>query len=385
VPPDDPSALSIGLAAAQDTAAPLGSGPTELFDPAVAHCARIYDYWLGGKDHFDADRIVAEEVIRMRPQVAASARANRGFLARVVRYLGADCGIRQFLDIGVGLPAADPTHEVAQAAAPDARIVYVDNDRVVLSHARALLVKTSPQGTCAYVEADLHDPKTILAQAAQTLDFTQPTAILLLAVLHFIADTAAPDEIVAALASALAPGSYLAISHLTADFAPEQVTAAAAAYNEQASAPVTPRTHAQVSGLFGGLPLVAPGVVPVTGWRPPVAGLPHRMTADLYAGLARVPGGHPVTAPGGGQAALEHLAAALGPGFITTLVTGAGHQPRLSVVSRDGCAAQDVYADDSGWFWWPWAERIAATTDPLTAAYQVTAALHGSTPVRGPQ
>jgi hypothetical protein len=290
VPPDDLPDSPIGLAAAQDAAAPRGSGPTELLDTAVAHSARIYGYWLGGKDYFDADRVVAEEVIRLRPQVAVSARANRAFLTRVVRFLAADCGIRQFLDIGVGLPAAGPTHEVAHAAAPDARIVYVDNDRVVLSHARALLVNSSPQGTCAYVEADLHDPEIILAQAAQTLDFTQPAAILLLAVLHFIADTAAPGEIVATLASALAPGSYVAISHLTADLAPEPVAAAVTAYNKLASVPVVARTHAQVSALFGALPLLGPGAVPIDQWQPPLCEISQ--PCDLYGGVAYLPRGH---------------------------------------------------------------------------------------------
>jgi O-methyltransferase involved in polyketide biosynthesis len=260
------------------------------FDPHAAHPARVYSYWLGGKDHFEADRKAAEDVIRLRPQVVAGAHANRAYLARVVRYLAADCGVRQFLDIGAGLPFPDNTHEVAQQVDPAARVCYADNDKVVLTHARALLT-TTPPGSCDYIEADVRDSATIVAQAARTLDLAQPVALLALAVLHFIPDGDDPAALVAKLTGQLAPGSYLAISHLTADFAPEQVTAAATAYNDQAPVPVTARTHAQVTGLFGGLPLVAPGVVPVTGWRPPVAGLPHRMTADVYAGLARIPGG----------------------------------------------------------------------------------------------
>jgi SAM-dependent methyltransferase len=248
----------------------------------------VYGYWLGGKDHYPADRKAAEEVMRLRPQVVASARANRYFLARVVRFLAADCGIRQFLDIGTGMPAPENTHEVAQRAAPDAKIVYVDNDPQVLVHARALLSSTTREGACGYVDADLREPDHILAQAARTLDFTQPVAVLLLAVLHFIDDAAGPAEIVSVLASALAPGSYLAISHLTADLAPEEVTAAADAYNKLAPVSVTARTHAQVSGLFGTLPLLAPGVVPVTEWRP-VVGEPFGQPADLHAGVARVP------------------------------------------------------------------------------------------------
>jgi hypothetical protein len=247
----------------------------------------VYAYWLGEKDHFPADRNAAEEVMRLRPQVVISARANRAFLARVVRYLATECGIRQFLDIGAGLPARNNTHEVAQKADPGCRVVYVDNDELVLTHARALLGSTTPEGACGYVGADLHEPENILDQAAQTLDFTRPVAVLFLAILHLIADAADPAEIVTILVSALAPGSYVAISHLTADFAPEPVAAAAEAYNNLASVPVTARTHAQVTGLFGGLPLVAPGVVPVGQWRPRIGELAP--PADLYGGLARIP------------------------------------------------------------------------------------------------
>jgi S-adenosyl methyltransferase len=209
-------------------------------------------------------------------------------LARVVRYLAADCGIRQFLDVGTGLPCPGNTHEVAQQVDPGSRVVYADNDPLVLTHARALLT-SSPQGACDYIDADLHDPETILAQASRTLDFTQPAAILLLAVLHFIPDAADPWGIVATLASALVPGSYLAVSHLTADLAPEQVAAATAAYNTQVPVPVTARTHSQVSALFGGLPLLAPGVVPVTEWRPEAVD-PFGQPADLHGGVARIPG-----------------------------------------------------------------------------------------------
>jgi len=227
-------------------------------------------------------------VIRLRPQVVAGARANRQFLARVVAFLAGTCGVRQFLDIGTGLPAPDNTHEVAQRVAPHCRVVYCDNDPLVLAHARALLTST-PQGTCDYIDADLRDPATIVRPAASTLDFTKPVAVLLLAILHFLADTEDPAQIVATLAGTLAPGSYLALSHLTADFAPQQVTAAAAAYNTLAPVLVTPRGHAQVTALFGGLPLLAPGVVKVTEWRSGV-GDPFPQPADLYGGLARVPG-----------------------------------------------------------------------------------------------
>jgi len=257
-------------------------------DTRHAHSARVYNYWLGGQDNFAADREAAEQAIAANPGIVADVRANREFLARAVRYLAAECGVRQFLDVGAGLPTANNTHQVAQAVAPDARVVYVDNDPLVLTHARALLTST-PQGAVQVVDGDLREPETILAQASRTLDFTKPTAILLLAVLHFLPGSNGPAEIVARLASALAPGSFVAISHLTGDLAPEQVAAAIEAYNTCTQVPVTARTHAQVTGLFGGLPLLAPGVVPITQWRPRIGLLPE--PADLHAGVARVP--HP--------------------------------------------------------------------------------------------
>jgi hypothetical protein len=256
------------------------------FAPGLPHAARVYNYWLGGKDHFPADREVAETVIRERPQVVAGARANRAFLARVVRFLAAEAGVRQFVDIGTGLPAPANTHEVAQQVASDCRVVYCDNDPLVLAHARALLV-SSRAGACAYIDADVRDTATILGQAARTLDFTQPVAVLLLAILHFLPDSDNPCKVVAAVAGGLAPGSFVVISHLTADFAPGQVGAAVRAYNAHAPVPVTPRTHAQVTALFGDLPLVAPGVVNVAEWRADSHSLiGHR--ADLHAGLARI-------------------------------------------------------------------------------------------------
>jgi O-methyltransferase involved in polyketide biosynthesis len=263
-------------------------------DTSVAHPARVYSYWLGGKDNFPADRQAAEEVKRHRPQVVASAWANRAFLARAVRFLVTECGIGQFVDIGTGLPAPSNTHEVAQEVDPSSRVVYVDNDPLVLAHARALLASTTPQGACAYVDGDLREPEAIVAQAARTLDFTRPTAVLLLAIMHFLPDSDGPAGIVARLASTLAPGSYLAITHLTADFAPDQVTAAVTAYNTMAPAPVIPRTHTQVSALFAGLPLLAPGVVPIAEWRPPVG--KSARPGDLHAGIARIP--HPAAATG---------------------------------------------------------------------------------------
>jgi len=253
------------------------------FDPDTAHPARIYNYWLAGKDHFPADRRAAEAVIRHRPEVVAGARANRAFLARAVRYLAAERGIRQFLDIGAGLPAPCNTHEVAQQAAPGCAVVYADNDPLVLVYARALLT-ARPPGRCGYVDADLRDTATLLERASRTLDFTRPAAVLLLAILHFIPDSDDPAGIVARLISSLAPGSYLVISHLTGDLAPGPVAAGVGAYNDLVPTGVTPRTHAQVTALFGGLPLVPPGVVPVTEWRPTIG---PAARADLYAVMAR--------------------------------------------------------------------------------------------------
>ena len=267
---------------------PLGGGGHEAtptssrFDPHVAHPARVYSLWLGGKDGYAADREAVEQVARCRPQVVAGARANRAFLTRVVRYLAAQRGIRQFLDIGTGLPAPGSTHEVAQAIAPESRVVYVDNDPQVLSHARALLA-SAPGGTCAYIDADVRNPGAVLDQAAQTLDFTRPAAVLLLAILHFIPDADDPQSIVPRLAAGLAPGSFVAVSHVTADFAPEQVASGVAAYNSLVPARVTARSHAEVTALFGGLSLVAPAVVPVAEWRPDAGW--SAQPADLYAGV----------------------------------------------------------------------------------------------------
>jgi hypothetical protein len=268
--------------AQQDTTRADGTVASR-FDPDTPHPARIYNYWLAGKDHFPADRRAAEEVIRHRPEVVAGARANRAFLARSVRYLAARCGIRQFLDIGTGLPAPASTHEVAQQAAPDCAVVYADNDPLVLAFARALLT-CRPPGRSGYVDADLRDTATLLDKSSRTLDFTRPVAVLLLAVLHFIPDSDDPEGIVATLISTLAPGSYVVISHLTGDLAPGPVAAGVDAYNEMVPTGVTPRTHAQVTALFGGLSLVPPGVVPVAEWRSTTSPVTR---ADLYAGMAR--------------------------------------------------------------------------------------------------
>ncbi len=263
------------------------AGPqARQFAPEVPHPARVYNVWLGGKDGLAADRKAAEEVANCRPAVVAGARANRAFLARAVGYLAGERGIRQFLDVGPGLPAPGNAHEVAQAIAADSKIVYVDRDPLVLAHARALLT-SRPEGVCEYIDADLRDPGVIIREAAKTLDFAQPVAVLLVAVSHFLSDADEPHAIVAALAAALAPRSCIAISHLTSDFAPDEVGAGVAAYNNLVPAGITARTHREVTSLFDGLALVAPGVVPVSEWRPDHAPVPGAI-ADMYAGLATV-------------------------------------------------------------------------------------------------
>jgi S-adenosyl methyltransferase len=258
------------------------------FDVTVAHPARMYDYYLGGKDNFEADREAADKLLAVVPEARDIARANRGFLVRAVRYLAAEKGIRQFLDIGTGIPTHPGTHEVAQAVAPGAKVVYADNDPIVLAHARAFLASGS-EGNCAYVHADLRNPDAILDAARSSLDFTQPVALLMIAVLHFIPDRDAPAALVAAYLDALPGGSYLALSHGTADFHPDKGinTAAVAAY-DSASAPLVPRTKPQIEKLFGGLIMEPPGLVQAPLWRPdadPEPGSTEKI--GIYAGVAR--------------------------------------------------------------------------------------------------
>ena len=254
-------------------------------DPAVASSARIYDYWLGGKDNYAADREAAEQAIAANPGIVADVRANRAFLARAVRYLAAEHGIRQFLDIGTGLPTASNTHQVAQAAAPESRIVYVDNDPIVLLHARALLTSTS-EGATAYIDADLRDTDEIMAAAARTLDFSQPVAVMLLIVLHMIPDDDDPYGIVARLMGPLAPGSHLVISHPANDVRPAAMAEMAKRVNARLGpARGTMRDRAAITRFFDGMELAEPGVVQPQRWRPvgPVPGA--EVTA--WCGVAR--------------------------------------------------------------------------------------------------
>src|SRR5579871_3633795 len=209
---------------------PVGSHSRPSFDISAAHPARVYDYLLGGKDNYAADRAAAEAIIEVNPVVFACVRANRAFLSRVVRYLAREAGIRQFLDIGTGLPTAQNTHQVAQQVAPDCRIVYVDNDPIVLAHARALLTST-PEGACAYIEADLRDTGQVLSRAAETLDFGKPVAVLVLCTMQYVPDADDPHAIIAKLMSAVPSGSYLAMSDTTRDIDTETMTTGAARYN----------------------------------------------------------------------------------------------------------------------------------------------------------
>jgi S-adenosyl methyltransferase len=257
------------------------------FDTSVPHIARVYDYWLGGKDNFAADRELGEQTLAAYPNLVYSVRANRAFLARAVRFLAAERGIRQFLDIGTGIPTASNTHQVAQGVAPQCRIVYVDNDPIVLSHARALL-KTDPQGACAYLDADLRDPDAILAAAAETLDFSQPVAVMLIAVMHFIGDDNEAAAIIGTLMGACAPGSFLAISHVGSDIDPEQQGEMVRRLNRSVAEKATMRDHAGVTRLFAGLELVEPGVVKVAQWRPDTD-FEATFPTGLWGGVASTP------------------------------------------------------------------------------------------------
>jgi hypothetical protein len=254
----------------------------------VPHPARVYDYFLDGKDNFEADRVAADAAIEAFPRTAESARAARAFLRRVVQFLAAEAGVRQFLDIGTGLPSGENVHQVAQSAAPGARIVYVDNDPIVLLHAQALLT-SSPGGAVAYLDADLRDPGKILGEAARTLDFGRPVAVLLLGILHNVGDADDPYGIVRRLVAALPGGSYLAVCHLTADIYPELAEWARALNERQLDAPIVLRDRAQVTGFFEGLELVEPGVVQLSKWRPR-SEVEAAAAAALWGGVARKPG-----------------------------------------------------------------------------------------------
>jgi trans-aconitate methyltransferase len=256
------------------------------FDENVPHIARVYNYWLGGTVNFAADRELGERTIQANPSIVTGVRANRAFLARAVRFLAAEAGIRQFLDIGTGIPVGNNTHEVAQRVAPDSRIVYVDNDPIVLAHARELLASTA-EGACAYLQADLRDPGTILAAAAETLDFGRPVAVMLMAVLQFVGDDAQARQVVSQLTAACAPGSFLTISHPAGDGGQHQAEMYRR-YNQSAAEKATLRDHARIARLFGRCELVEPGLVQAPRWRPD-PDTPSPAGISILAGVARKP------------------------------------------------------------------------------------------------
>jgi SAM-dependent methyltransferase len=255
----------------------------------VPQSARVYDYWLGGKDHFPADRALGDAIAGALPTIRTQVRAQRAFLGRAVRYLTRDAGIRQYLDIGTGIPSAGNVHDVAQEVAPESRVLYVDNDPIVLAHARALMAGTA-EGPVAFIQADLREPEAILGDpaVAGTLDLAQPVGLVLIGVMHHLRDDDDPRRIVATLVDALAPGSYLVLSQSTPDFDPDAMRALAAA-SEQGGIPNVPRSLADTEPFFAGLELVEPGLVPMATWRPDPGAEQDPRSVYAYGGVARKP------------------------------------------------------------------------------------------------
>ena len=274
------------------------------FDPSVPSPARVWNYWIGGKDNFAADRAVAERVLDVLPEVAVVARMTRGYLTRTVESLAGEHGIRQFLDIGSGLPTADNTHQVAQRVAPESRVVYADNDPAVIRHAEALL-KSTPEGRCDYIEADLRDPEAILAAATNSLDFTKPVAVMLFQVLHFIPDADDPYGIVARLMAAVPSGSYLVVVHASSDVGADVGSEIQARYNQMMGPQVRMRTRDEVARFFDGLELLAPGLISGQGWTASGNGTRHAETSSISAQIRL----------GAGAAAAARLADADGMSF----------------------------------------------------------------------
>jgi len=265
------------------------AGRLSGFDSTVPSPARMWNYWVGGKDHFAADREAGEKILAAMPSLPAIARSVRRFLAEIVETLAVDHGVRQFLDIGTGLPTADNTHDVAQRVAAESRVVYADNDPVVLAHARALLTST-PEGETDYIQSDLRDTDTLLKGAVRTLNLSQPVAVMLLAVLHFIPDADDPYAIVKRLMVPLPAGSYLVICHAASDIQPEQVAEMTRRYNASGAARMRPRSRQEVTRFFDGLDLIGPGVVPLAEWLSP--GQADAGDSSLlagYVGVARKP------------------------------------------------------------------------------------------------
>ncbi|MGW4090679.1 SAM-dependent methyltransferase [Nocardia sp. NPDC004750] len=273
-----------------DGHARVRAGSSTKLDTSLPHEARVYDYWLGGKDNYPADRSLGDTVAMHIPGIRDMARANRAFLGRAVRHLVREAGVDQFLDIGTGLPTAGSTHEVAQRIDPAARVVCVDNDPLVLAHARALMSST-PQGRIAFLDADLRDPSAILdaPALADTFDQDRPIAILLVAVMMFFRDSDDPYGVVGRLLDAAPSGSYLVLTHFTGDFDPRPMARAAAAA-QQAGIAFQPRSHAETESFFAGTELVEPGIVPVDAWRPDTDVAPAATRSAWYlAGVGRKP------------------------------------------------------------------------------------------------
>lgn len=262
--------------------------PTQGIDTSVPSPARMYDYWLGGKTNYGADRAAAQSVIDAFPGILPGVRSNRAFLSRAIQYLAGGAGITQFLDVGSGLPTENNTHEVAQAIVPESRVVYVDNDPVVLAHARVLLTST-PEGGTSYSEADIRDPETILSLAGETLDLSKPVAITVLMILQLIEDSEDPYEIVSRLMAGTAAGSFLAISHPAGDVDAGEIAEAYERLNEQLPERATLRDHSQIARFFSGLELVDPGLVQLHRWRPDGDQTDLDRDVPAYAGVGRKP------------------------------------------------------------------------------------------------
>jgi hypothetical protein len=263
----------------------LGHQQSSHIDTSVTHSARFWNYLLGGKDNYPVDREAAEQILTLIPSLRDTVRAERGFLIRAVRHLTGEAGIHQFLDIGTGLPTANNTHEVAQATAPECRIVYVDNAPLVLAYARALLTST-PQGATDYIHADVRDPDLILQEAARTLDLTRPVGLMLLGIVNFITDTDEAHTIVNRLLDGLPSGSYLVISHPTAEIDGEAMEEAMRLWNESGATPIVSRSRQQLIRFFDGLELLEPGVVSCSRWRPNL-GTPREVFH--FSGVGRKP------------------------------------------------------------------------------------------------
>jgi hypothetical protein len=269
-----------------------GDRESPKLDTSVPHSARVWNYWLGGKDNFLADRAFGERYRQIFPQIIDIARANRAFLGRAVRYMAGEAGVRQFLDIGTGLPTMDNTHEVAQRVAPESRVVYVDNDPLVLVHAQALLT-SSPEGATDYIDADLREPDKILEGAARTLDFSKPVGITLLGILHFFGDFDEIRGIVARLMEAVPSGSFLGLTHATFDIGGQADvdanTEAQQYWNDKANVSITARTKDQIARFFDGLDLLEPGLVSMSRWRPEAIPFGEPPEVAGYSALGRKP------------------------------------------------------------------------------------------------